>query len=70
MGRLLYSRPIIYFSNKKVSDYFFVFFAFDFEAVFLEDEQGVPFGLQDMYVTPPLTESDSNYHRNISLSNE
>jgi hypothetical protein len=51
--------------------YFFVFFAFDFEAVFLEDEQGVPFGLQDIYVTPPFMFSyNQNYHRNNYLSNE
>jgi len=51
--------------------YFFVFFAFDFEAVFLEDEQGVPFGLQDIYVTPSfIFIYNQNCHRKKYLSNK
>ena len=50
--------------------YFFVFFAFGFGAVFLEVEQGVPFGLQDIDVTPPfMFIYNQNYHRKKYLSN-
>jgi hypothetical protein len=49
--------------------YFFVFFAFGFGAVFLEVEQGVPFGLQDMCYTSFMFIYNQNYHRKEYLSN-
>jgi hypothetical protein len=57
-------------SNEIPLIYFF-FFDFCFAAVFLEDEQGVPFGLQDIYVTPPfMFIYNQNYHRKKYLSNK
>jgi hypothetical protein len=49
---------------------YFFFFDFGFAAVFLEGTQGVPFGLQDIYVTPPfMFIYNQNYHRKKYLSN-